>query len=219
MRRLLVLCLVMLTPVLAAKAQDLKDNDSGSQNVVTYAAPQPAATPAAAAATPQIFAASGAGPGTWEFSLGYQFNELHLNPNEGFHTSGYNVSFTRFFGNWFGIEGQTGFGYGKTGTGTVPNNMEVRTLFAGGGPHISFRGNSRVEPWAHGIVGWEHYRFNANGGPLYKNSSVGWLVGGGIDYHLSGRLALRGEGDYLGTQFFSSSHRNLEIVGGFVMTF
>jgi opacity protein-like surface antigen len=221
MQRLLVLCLVVvLTPVFAAKAQDQHQNDSPSENVVTYAAPEPAAAPA----SPQIFTASGAGVGNWEVSLGYQFNDLHLldakyDNGSAFYTSGYNVSVTHFW-NWFGIEAQTGFGYGNTDATTAPKNLDIKSLFIGAGPHIAIRGSgSRWEPWGHGLVGLEHFRFTQNGGPLGKNSTVGWLVGGGVDYHISNRLAIRGEGDFLGTEFFSTTHRNLEIVAGVVMSF
>jgi opacity protein-like surface antigen len=223
MRRLLVLCLVVLTPVLAAKAQDLQQNDSASRNVVTYAPSEPAAAPA----TPQVVA-GGSGVGNWEFALGYQYNDLHLtyapvDNGQAFHTSGYTVSFTRFFDSWFGIEAATGFGFGNTGTTTYPHqnhaSLDVKSLFAGAGPHISFRTNSRLEPWGHGLVGVEHLRFTQNGGPLSGNSTVGWLAGGGLDIHVSSRFAIRGEGDYLGTQFFGSSHRNLQVVAGVVMSF
>ena len=116
----------------------------------------------------RVYAGSGSGAGNWEISLGYQFNDYHLlhspvDNGQAFHTSGYNVGFTRFFNNWFGIEAQTGFGYGTTGTGTVPTGQKFKSLFAGAGPHISFRNDSRWEPWGHGLVGIEHFRFPYGG--------------------------------------------------------
>jgi opacity protein-like surface antigen len=229
MRRLLVLCLVVLTPVLAAKAQDVPQSETADKNVVTYAPAEPAAAPA----SPQVFTGTASGSGDWEISIGYQFNEYHLQDipvdnGRGFRTNGYNVGFTRFINNWFGIEGAAGFGFGKTGTTTVPANQTFKSLFVGGGPHIAFRSDSRLEPWVHGLVGLEHFRFPQGGSPqggslgdrtLGSNSTLGWLAGGGLDYHLDSRIAIRGEGDYLGTQFFGHGHRNLQVVAGVVFSF
>ena len=100
-------------------------------------------------------------------AIGYQFNDLHLqhqtaSNGNGFHTSGYNVAFVRFFNDWFGLEAQTGFGFGKTGITTVPNNLVVKSFFVGGGPRFSFRNNSRL-----GALGARYRRAGAF--PLYAN--------------------------------------------------
>ena len=195
-------------------AQDVQSSDASVQNVVTYASPEPAATPA----PPQVLASS---EYKWQLAVGYQFTDFHLQHapianGTAFHNSGYNVSFVRYFNDWFGLEGQGAFGFGHTGSTTTPNNLVVKSLFVGAGPRFAMRGH-RVEPWGHGLVGLEHFRFSQTANGFGSNSTVGWLAGGGVDFLINERLAIRGEADYLGTQFFGASHRNLQIVFGLVM--
>jgi len=199
MRRLLVLFLVVFIPVLGATAQE---------NVVTFAPP-------AAAATPQLFSSDYP---TWQLAIGYQLNGDSLIPGRRFRTHGYNVSAVRYFNDWFGAEAQIGFGFGNTGQATVPPNLTAKSVFFGGGPRIAFRNDSRWEPWGHGVVGLFHFRFTQTA-TLGSNSTLGWLAGGGLDYHMNDRWAIRAQGDYLGTRFFGTNHRNYQVVSGIVLNF
>lgn len=56
-------------------------------------------------------------PSAWQLAIGYQYNRINLTGST-FHTNGYNVSVARYFGRWFGLEGQVGFGFGNTGATT-----------------------------------------------------------------------------------------------------
>ena len=69
--------------------------------------------------------------------------------------------------------------------------------------------------------GLHHFRFTQSGGPFFlgSNSTVGWLVGGGLDIHMGERVALRGEADYLGTHYFDKHQRNYQIIAGLVFNF
>ena len=212
MNKIVLLSLAILVPAFAVSAQSSQNEQDQSplKNVVTYAPPAAPAQPPKSS-DPSDFP-------TWEMSLGYQFNGYRVFTPSDFHTSGFNVSFTRFLNNWFGLEGNLGFGFGHTGAQTIPNNLSVKTLFVGAGPHLAYRSTSRLEPWGHGLVGLEHMRFTQTA-TFGTESTVGWMVGGGLDIHMNDLAALRFEGDYLGTQFFSASHRNYQFVAGVVFSF
>jgi opacity protein-like surface antigen len=183
-----------------AKAQD---------RIVSFAAPSPAA------ASPQFF---GGEATQWQLAVGYQYNSIKLGSSR-FNTNGFNTSIVRFFGNTFGLEAQVGAGFGNTGTTTSPSNLTAKSVFVGGGPHIAYRGQSRLEPWVHAIVGLEHFRFTQTAGQLGSNNAFAYTLGGGVDIGLNGFVALRAEGDYLGTRFFSGNQSNFQAIGGLVFNF
>jgi hypothetical protein len=154
----------------------------------------------------------------WQVAIGYQYNRINL-LGTPFNTNGLNTSIVRFFGRWIGLEGQAGFGFGNTGATTLPPNLTAKSLFAGGGARLAFRGRSRIEPWVHGVVGMEHFRFNQTAGVLGSNTSLGGLAGGGIDLRLGPRTAIKVEGDWLGTRFFSLNQRHFQVVSGLAFNF
>jgi hypothetical protein len=154
----------------------------------------------------------------WQVAIGYQYNRINL-LGTPFNTNGFNTSAVRFFRSWVGLEGQLGLGYGNTGTTTAPPNLIAKSLFAGGGPRLAFRGRSRIEPWVHVVVGIEHYRFTQTAGLLGSNTALGGVGGGGIDFRLTPHTAFRVEGDWLATRFFSVNQRHFQIVSGLVLNF
>jgi hypothetical protein len=184
------------------------EGTAGTVSTVTFAPPEPAAA--------QGPYSSFHGP-AWQIAFGEQFNGMRLYNSE-FYTNGFNVSLTRYFGSLFGVEVQTGAGFGNTHSATAPPNLSAKSVFVGGGPRLSVRNPGHIEPWAHGIVGLEHFQFTQTS-TLGSNSTVGWEAGGGVDIHASVRTAFRLEGDYLGTRFFALNHRNYQVVSGIVFNF
>ena len=155
----------------------------------------------------------------WQLAVGYQYNRINL-LGSPFNTNGLNVTVTRFFGRWFGLDGQLGTGFfGNTGTTSNPPNLGVHSLFIGGGPRLAFRGHSRYEPWIHCTIGLEDFRFTQTAGLLGNNHALGGAAGGGMDIYMTSHLALRAEADALGTRFFSTNQRSFQVVGGFVVNF
>ena len=55
--------------------------------------------------------------------------------------------------------------------------------------------------------------------PEPSNTSFAYAVGGGIDYRVFHPIALRVEGDYLRTKFFSATQNNLRLSAGVVFRF
>jgi hypothetical protein len=154
----------------------------------------------------------------WQFSLGYQYNQINLTGNS-FSTNGLYSDLVRNINPWLGVEGQMGAGFGNTGTTTSPSNLNVKNLFLAGGPRITLRNHTRFEPWVHGIAGWEHFKFTQTSGVLGSNSGFGGAAGGGMDYHLGERTSIRASADEIWTRFFSTTQRHFQIAGGFVYNF
>ena len=123
-----------------------------------------------------------------------------------FSDLGYNASITRYFDNWFGLEGTAVMGWGHTSTSpNVPRALDAKSFFVGGGPHLALSNRSRFEPWGHVVVGLAHFRFTQTNNTLGlgSNSALGFLAGGGVDVKLGGRAYWRIQGDYVETHFQS----------------
>jgi hypothetical protein len=153
-----------------------------------------------------------------QVSLGYQFNRINLTGSP-FDTNGLNASFVRYFGRRMGAEAQVGLGFGNTGATTAPPNLTAKSVFAGGGPRLALRGHGPIEPWVHGIVGMEHFRFSQTSGVLGNNTALAAVGGGGIDFRFNPRASFRVEGDWLGSRFFSVNQRSFQVVTGLVFNF
>jgi opacity protein-like surface antigen len=81
------------------------------------------------------------------------------------------------------------------------------------GPRVSFSvGNLR--PFAEALFGVGHV--GTNGG---SNTSFATGLGGGIDYRIFRPIALRFEGDYIDTRFFSTTQNNVRRPTGIVFRF
>ena len=154
----------------------------------------------------------------WQVAVGYQFGRVNL-LGTPFDTNGLNVSAVRYFGRWFGAESQVGFGFGNTRATTAPPNLTAKSIFAGGGPRLELRGHGRIQPFAHAIVGIEHFRFSQTAGVLGGNSALAGVGGGGMDFRLNRRTSFRAEGDWVGSRFFSTNQRSFQLVTALVVNF
>lgn len=150
----------------------------------------------------------------WQIADGYQFNRISFRGIFApFDTNGFNASVTRFFGREVGVEGDLGAGFAPaTPTATAAS------IFVGGGPHLSFRGRTHFEPWAHALLGVQHFEFGGVAFPA-NTTSVAWIAGGGLDYRFDSGFALRLQTDYLGSHFAGTFQRNLQIVAGIAWNF
>ena len=161
---------------------------------------------------------SGIYPSQWQFGVGYQYNRVNLTGTP-FNTHGLNATITRFFGGWFGLDGQLGIGLsGNTGASTVPPNLTVRSLFFGAGPRAAYRHPGRIQPWVHAVVGLQDFRLTQTG-LLGSNKGIGVELGGGADFPLAPRLSFRVEADVLETHLFSTFQRHFQMIGGLAFNF
>ena len=86
------------------------------------------------------------------------------------------------------------FGLTADFSGWYPNAKVYSFLF---GPQISFK-FQRMTPFAHVLFGNTLVHYN---GYLSSDSSISYAAGCGVDLSLSRRLALRGQADWLHTNF------------------
>jgi opacity protein-like surface antigen len=137
--------------------------------------------------------------------------------------NGWEASFEGKVLPWIGIVGDVAGHYGSenfteaTPNGLVTTNVtghEQEYLF---GPRLSVPvGN--FTPFAEAFVGVAHIH---TGGtlPTPSNTSFAYAVGGGLDYKIIRPIALRVEGDYVRTSFFSTNQNNFRLGVGVVVRF
>jgi hypothetical protein len=185
MFRLFVLCGALLCASLTAVAQDS----------VAFDASPAAGEPAA----PASLIPEDRDP--WQLGLGFQYQHFSV-LGQSFHTLGINTDVARYVNNWFAVEGTATMGFGHTAS--TPS-LDAKSLFLGGGPHITFSNRSRIEPWVHVLVGLDHFRFTQTNSALGSNSRLAFMAGGGADYKLGGRAIWRVQADFLGSKFGQAS--------------
>jgi len=165
---------------------------------------------------PAIFGAGEYDP--WQVSVGAQYNYENL-IGVPFETYGGNFSIVRYFGRWVGVETQVGGGFGPTRNGSNPPNLNARSLFGGIGPRLAYRNRSRIEPWAHLIVGAEYFHFYQSSKSQGSMTALAGLVGGGVDFYLWPHVAIRTEAEPVGSTFFSTKQRSFQAVAGVAFDF
>jgi hypothetical protein len=201
MRKLTILCVALYCFSLTASAQD-------SPAAFDTASPASEPAPAPASLMP-------ADRDPWQIGMGFEY--LHFNVlGVRFHDFAYKLDGTRYLNNWFGVEGSIIAGFGHV---EGAPNIDAKSLFLGGGPHITVYNSKHFEPWAHVLVGWERLRFT-QGGNLGSNSHAAFYAGGGLDYKIrASRLAWRIQGDYIGTNFGPKVTSNYAFGTGVVINF
>jgi hypothetical protein len=151
----------------------------------------------------------------WQVGAGFQYLQFNV-LGQKFHNFGYRGEVTRYFNNWFGLEGAVIAGFGHTGSNP---SLDAKSFFIGGGPHISMHYTSRFEPWVHLLIGLQHFRFT-QAGTIGSNSFDAILAGGGVDYKLGNvPIFWRVQGDFIGTNIGSSMTKNYSFGTGFIFNF
>jgi opacity protein-like surface antigen len=199
MRKLLTLALLLFCISLTAAADDLAVNANPS------VPSDPPSVPAQGAPVDYT---------KWELGVGFQYQHYKAF-GLSFPNYGFNTDITRAVNRWGALEGMVALGFGHGG-GTL--NPEAKSLFVGGGPRVTVRSRSKLEPWFHLLVGLDHFRFT-QAATYGSNNGLAFLGGGGVDYKFRPRLAFRVEADYLGTRYQSASQANYSVGGGIVFNF
>ena len=99
MRKLTILCAALFCFSLTASAQD---------STAAFDASSPASEPAA----PASLIPADREP--WQLGVGFQFLQYNV-LGQKFHDFGYQADVTRYFINWFGVEGTAIAGFGQRG--------------------------------------------------------------------------------------------------------
>jgi opacity protein-like surface antigen len=162
--------------------------------------------------------------GCFQLGIGYEYEHFNV-LGTSFHDHAYTANFTMHLFDavtgatgrlTVGAEGALDAGFGGHTTGTP--SSDAKSFFVGAGPHAALETNSRFEPWVHGLVGLQHFRFT-QGAVLGSNSALGFKVGGGVDIRLAPRISWRVEGDYVGSDFQSGIQSNYSAGTGIVLHF
>ena len=201
MRKFLILCSAFFCLSLTASAQD---------STAAFDAATPEAAPAAPAAAPAPFIPPDRDP--WQLNVGFEY--IHYSVlGQKFHNFAYQAGATRYFNDRFGVEGTAIAGFGHTGSNP---SIDAKSLFLGGGAHVSLLNRSHYELWGHVLGGWERFRFTQSN-VLGDNSHIAFIAGGGVDYKIN-RLYWRVQADFLGANFGPFSYNYL-IGTGLVLNF
>lgn len=117
------------------------------------------------------------------------------------------------FGSHYGSESFTALTPNGPINGSVTGH-QWEVLF---GPRVSVS-VGKLTPFAEAMFGVAHIH---NGGDFFDtgNTTFAEALGGGVDYRLIRILAVRVEGDYLHTHFFSTTQNNFRLSTGIVFRF
>jgi hypothetical protein len=88
------------------------------------------------------------------------------------------------------------------------------------GPQISFS-IGRVKPFAHVLVGGSSVSEHLTSPfvATLDDASLADAIGGGVDYHVGGRIDWRVQADYVQTRFFGNTQNDARISTGIVVRF
>lgn len=135
--------------------------------------------------------------------------------------NGWEASITGNFTKLFGVEADVA-GYYKTYSYPIPGygtlDVKVTDYSYGAGPRINFR-----PFFAHALLGGDHLTGSAAGFSESQDGLAG-SFGGGVEYPVSKRLAIRASADYVFTQHNifggpSYTQNNVRVGGGIVYMF
>jgi opacity protein-like surface antigen len=150
----------------------------------------------------------------WEIGGGYSYLHANMNNNSAtgpqFDLSGGHVTASENLNDWFG--GRIEFNaFNGSVAGT---NVSLQTITYG--PVFSYRKFERITPYGHVQFGAVH----ASEGYLGISQSAfkfAMTGGGGVDFNLNPRFAVRVQGDYLMTRFLDLRQDNLQFAAGLVV--
>ncbi len=190
MKWLMAFALLLYIPAAEISAQEVSASAVASATSLSAAFPAPRPQP-----RPQTINDDDV-RGTWEMGLGYTFVRFQ---SSLFNASmnGLNTSVSYYLRDHFALESNV----------TAAFSEDARYLFYGGGVKVS-KGNRKLQPFAHALVGGAHiFPRGATG-----NNGFAARLGGGVETRLQPQLWLRIEGDYVRSQLYSSGQNNFQAV-------
>jgi hypothetical protein len=146
----------------------------------------------------------------FELGVGYSYFHFFSGHNLSPNMNGFNASLLYYFKDMLGAEGE------MTGALGSQKGQSARFVFVGGGPRVRLTGPSKIEVWAHGLVGYAHYVPQT---ALGKQGAFGFELGGGVDYRARYWLSYRVAADMIGSTLFSSTQFSPKISAGIVINF
>ncbi|MGA1986583.1 MAG: hypothetical protein ABSG72_09960 [Candidatus Sulfotelmatobacter sp.] len=164
-------------------------------------------------------------PGSGNIFFGYSFentSSLAIGNITRANLQGWEGSLEGKLVPWVGIVTDFSGHYGTENfTTALTPNGPVNTSVTGHqyevlfGPRVSVP-VGKFTPFGEFMVGLAHI---STAGSFPTNTSYATAVGGGIDYRLVRLVALRAEGDYVATHFYSTTQNDLRVSTGIVFRF
>jgi len=153
-------------------------------------------------------AAQEPGPRRYALSAGYAY--MRTDSSAGpLSLHGIHLSLARNVNGWLAIVGDGG-GYHLEG-------FRLGTVLAG--TRFTAGARQRASVFAQALLGGAHANAGGRGFPAYHNSAA-WSFGGGLDYRINGRVAIRvAQIDYLQTRLGDAVQHNLRTGAGIVLHF
>ena len=238
MSRAGLICAYVLLASGAASAQSI----SASVAATNALASQPLSAPSSAT---QTSAASSASSGenalAWQASIGYSY--LRFDLGSGGIPRNYNgisgsVSRSADNDGWWGIEGYANLTFGSISSNinrsdgphainSVQGSESTTRVIFGGGPRFAYRHNKRIEPWVHVILAGDFIHFpsvqvQAAAGetlPVSHYAGFDFVSGGGVDFKLNRKFAIRGEVNLLSSRIREAWYESVIASGGLVVAF
>lgn len=150
---------------------------------------------------------------SWQLSTCYAYVRFRSTPFDA-SLNGISTTVAKYFSGWFALEGTVTAAFAGVPPGFGPGS-DAKYLFYGGGVRIK-QPVKQFEPWGHVVVGGVHMQPQTAGN---GRSSFAYELGGGVDWRLKARLALRVQGDWVRSQLYQESQNNFQIATGIVFNF
>jgi hypothetical protein len=196
------------SPVSLFSADAAAHDFSMGKEEASPAMAMPEAAPAPAAKPKYIF--GDRDDYRWQLGVGVEFFRFRSNVIDA-SMVGLNTTVSYFTNSWFALEGNLITGFAPD----IYDREHVKLFGGAGGFRIGGR-RQKWEPWAHGLIGGSHLQPQTAGNS--KNALMA-QAGIGVDYRLHARLSLRGEGDWVYTNYFNQAQNNFQAVAAVVLHF
>ncbi len=150
-----------------------------------------------------------------EVNVGYAYQRAQTGTVTSFNAvnmSGVGTGVTFNFKPAFGLVAD--FAYQKTTTKGQTDNKMTTVLF---GPQFTYRGESKLSPFARGYIGYVHASPTFFGMTTGSDTEKAWGMGAGMDAHLSRYFSARlFQVDYVRTHFNRTHQNNVRLRFGLV---
>ncbi len=140
---------------------------------------------------------------------------------DGIDLHGWNASFAGNFNKWFGLVADFSGHYGDV-TLLPGLKADINAHIFTVGPRFSYRGNERVTPFGHVLLGAARSGstfFDPTLGKVKSSDSAfALIVGGGLDAKVTKNIAIRlFQADYVLTRFDDDNQHNFRVSTGVVL--
>lgn len=158
-----------------------------------------------------------------EWTADYSYMRIGNNDNDPHIPKGWHSSFSANLNHWLGAVADFSGHYGHqefvTALGAAEAGTDVHTFLFG--PRFSYRWDERMTPFGHALFGLA--RIHRDGTAFFGETTehpFAMAIGGGIDFNLTDRFAVRGlQADYVLTRPGDSNVNNLRLAAGITYKF